>query len=89
MTQKPDNPQVTDRRPIHCSFCGKSAQEVSKLIAGPTAFICDECTALCAAIVCASSVQNQGQFFVSFLDNLPTQIANMKNNTYKTEATHD
>jgi len=89
MTQKPDNPLALDKRPIYCSFCGKSAQEVSKLIAGPTVFICDECTALCAAIVCASSVQNQGQFFVSFLDNLPTQISKMKNNAYTTEAIND
>ena len=28
---------------LYCSFCGKSQREVRKLIAGPTAFICDEC----------------------------------------------
>jgi ATP-dependent protease Clp ATPase subunit len=32
---------------LYCSFCGKSQHEVRKLIAGPTAFICDECVALC------------------------------------------
>jgi len=37
--------------PIDCSFCGKSAQEVTKLIAGPSVFICDECIALCNDIV--------------------------------------
>ncbi|MBI4389435.1 MAG: hypothetical protein HY580_04585, partial [Nitrospinae bacterium] len=26
-----------------CSFCGKSQEEVKKLIAGPTVYICDEC----------------------------------------------
>jgi len=26
-----------------CSFCGKSQDEVRKLIAGPTVYICDEC----------------------------------------------
>jgi len=35
----------------HCSFCGKSQDEVRKLIAGPTVFICDECIALCNDIV--------------------------------------
>lgn len=28
---------------MNCSFCGKSADEVKKLIAGPSVYICDEC----------------------------------------------
>lgn len=35
---------------LYCSFCGKSQHEVRKLIAGPTVFICDECTDLCFEI---------------------------------------
>lgn len=35
----------------HCSFCGKSQDEVEKLIAGPDVFICDECIQLCTEIV--------------------------------------
>jgi ATP-dependent Clp protease ATP-binding subunit ClpX len=34
-----------------CSFCGKSQDEVKKLIAGPTVFICDECIELCNEIM--------------------------------------
>jgi ATP-dependent Clp protease ATP-binding subunit ClpX len=34
-------------RLLYCSFCGKSQQEVKKLIAGPNVFVCDECSALC------------------------------------------
>jgi len=34
-----------------CSFCGKSQDEVKKLIAGPTVFICDECIDLCNEIM--------------------------------------
>ena len=30
-----------------CSFCGKSQEEVKKLIAGPSVYICDECIELC------------------------------------------
>ncbi len=30
-----------------CSFCGKGHEQVAKLIAGPSVFICDECVALC------------------------------------------
>jgi ATP-dependent Clp protease ATP-binding subunit ClpX len=35
-----------DEKNLHCSFCGKSQHEVKKLIAGPTAFICNECIEL-------------------------------------------
>ena len=41
-----DKPQVPC-----CSFCGKSADEVRKLIAGPGVNICDECVGLCVQIV--------------------------------------
>ena len=34
-----------------CSFCGKNQEEVSKLIAGPNVYICDECVDLCNEIV--------------------------------------
>ena len=28
---------------LYCSFCGKSQNEVRKLIAGPSVYVCDEC----------------------------------------------
>ena len=34
-----------------CSFCGKSQEEVKKLIAGPSVYICDECIQLCTEII--------------------------------------
>ena len=36
---------------LFCSFCGKNQNEVLKLVAGPTAYICDECIELCRCIV--------------------------------------
>src|SRR3981189_162238 len=36
---------------LKCSFCGKSQNDVSKLIAGPTVYICDECIELCNDII--------------------------------------
>ena len=39
------------KKPLHCTFCGKSQHEVRKLIAGPTVFICDECVELCMDII--------------------------------------
>jgi hypothetical protein len=36
---------------LRCSFCNKSQNDVRKLIAGPTVFICDECVAVCNDIL--------------------------------------
>ena len=36
---------------VTCSFCGKTQDEVKKLIAGPTVYICNECIDLCNEIV--------------------------------------
>lgn len=36
---------------LHCSFCGKSQEEVLKLIAGPGVYICNECVHLCNLIL--------------------------------------
>lgn len=36
---------------LYCSFCGKSQNEVRKLIAGPSVYICDECVDLCNQII--------------------------------------
>ncbi len=38
-------------RILNCSFCGKSQEDVRKLIAGPSVYICDECVSLCGEIV--------------------------------------
>lgn len=35
----------------YCSFCGKSQDEVNKIIAGPDVYICDECVELCKSII--------------------------------------
>ena len=48
MTKKhSDNEDTT----CYCSFCGKSQEDVAKLIAGPAVYICDECIELCNEIV--------------------------------------
>ncbi|MDY6821038.1 MAG: ATP-dependent Clp protease ATP-binding subunit ClpX [Deferribacterota bacterium] len=36
---------------LYCSFCGKTQEEVKKLIAGPNVYICDECIELCNEIL--------------------------------------
>ena len=37
--------------PYRCSFCGKSQEQVRKLIAGQGVYICDECINLCQEII--------------------------------------
>ena len=37
--------------PLRCSFCGKTQDEVKKIIAGPGVYICDECIELCNDIM--------------------------------------
>ena len=39
------------RKQLACSFCGKSAAEVSKLVAGPRVYICDACVAIASRII--------------------------------------
>ncbi len=40
-----------DKGQLKCSFCGKSQEQVRKLIAGPGVYICDECIELCNEII--------------------------------------
>ncbi len=40
-----------DGKLLYCSFCGKSQNEVRKLIAGPSVYVCDECVELCNDII--------------------------------------
>lgn len=37
--------------PVRCSFCGKAASEVDKLVAGPGVHICDECIGLANSVI--------------------------------------
>ena len=40
-----------DEKQLKCSFCGKSQDQVKRLIAGPNVYICDECIELCQEII--------------------------------------
>ncbi|MGL6173358.1 MAG: ATP-dependent Clp protease ATP-binding subunit ClpX [Cellulosilyticaceae bacterium] len=40
-----------DSKQLRCSFCGKSQEQVRRLIAGPQVYICDECIELCSEII--------------------------------------
>jgi ATP-dependent Clp protease ATP-binding subunit ClpX len=44
-----------------CSFCGKNQEEVKKLIAGPSVYICDECIGLCNEIIAEEYEKEEAQ----------------------------
>lgn len=50
-----------------CSFCAKSQEEVKKLIAGPTVYICDECIELCNEIMVEEWTQEKSEDFKHLL----------------------
>jgi hypothetical protein len=56
---------------LQCSFCGKSEHDVRKLVAGPHAFICDECVELSMAIV----REENGSFYLRSPDEYRTLAA--------------
>ncbi len=47
-----------DRKQLRCSFCGKTQDQVRKLIAGPDGYICDECVEICSEMI-ADEFENE------------------------------
>ncbi len=58
-----------DDRNIRCSFCGKSQNQVARLIAGRNVMICNECVQLCSTILRDEMTDDEGRFHMS--DSLP------------------
>ena len=46
-----DTTGTKEEKLLFCSFCGKNQNEVRKLIAGPSVYICNECIDLCNDII--------------------------------------
>ncbi|MGH4140637.1 ATP-dependent Clp protease ATP-binding subunit ClpX [Clostridium sp.] len=44
-------PKYDEKKQLKCSFCGKTQDQVRRLIAGPGVYICDECIELCSEII--------------------------------------
>jgi len=40
-----------EKKQLKCSFCGKTQEQVKRLVAGPGVYICDECIELCSEII--------------------------------------
>jgi ATP-dependent Clp protease ATP-binding subunit ClpX len=43
--------KIDEKKQLKCSFCGKTQDQVRRLIAGPGVYICDECIDLCSEII--------------------------------------
>jgi len=43
--------KIDDSKKLKCSFCGKTQDQVKRLVAGPNVYICDECIELCNEII--------------------------------------
>ncbi|MEZ0535629.1 ATP-dependent Clp protease ATP-binding subunit ClpX [Caldicellulosiruptoraceae bacterium PP1] len=59
-----------EKKILRCSFCGKSQDEVRRLIAGPGVYICDECVELCSEII--SEEFEEEDIYNSSNEKLPT-----------------
>ena len=63
--------ESSDNNNLTCSFCGKNQEDVKKLIAGPSVYICDECVDLCIDIIDEEVKSDDSE---SPLKNLPSPI---------------
>lgn len=58
-----------EEKRIECSFCGKSQDEVQRLIAGPNVYICNECIRLCTEII-----DEEDEILEKVFDEMPKPV---------------
>ncbi|MEA4955139.1 MAG: ATP-dependent Clp protease ATP-binding subunit ClpX [Pseudoflavonifractor sp.] len=64
-------PKNDEHKSIRCSFCGKHQEQVARIIAGPGAYICNECVHLCMSIL--DDAEDQAEpFSPEIPDAIPT-----------------
>ena len=56
---------------VRCSFCGKSQENVKKIVAGPGVYICDECVDLCTSII-ESELYEDEEYGYTLNEKIPT-----------------
>ena len=58
---------------VRCSFCGKSQDNVKKIVAGPGVYICDECVDLCTSIIQAEEYEDEEVgYTLNEIDRIPS-----------------
>ena len=56
---------------VRCSFCGKTQENVKKIVAGPGVYICDECVDLCSSIIEAEMYEDE-EVGYTLTENIPS-----------------
>ena len=63
-----------EKRPVRCSFCGKSQETVKRIIAGPGVYICNECIDLCSSIIGDNDLSDTQANEPTLLDKVPSPV---------------
>ena len=63
-----------DKKDVRCSFCGRTQEEVRRLIAGPNAYICNECVGICADLIEGEDEEDSSAERFSLEGELPTPV---------------
>ena len=63
---------ANDKREVRCSFCGRTQEEVKRIIAGPNAYICNECISICADLLEEEGVAESFAAQFELDEELPT-----------------
>ena len=58
-------------RSVRCSFCGKTQDEVNKIVAGPGVYICNECVDLCNSIIDSEEYEEE-RYTLEGLEKIPS-----------------
>ena len=65
-------PKNDKTKSIRCSFCGKTQENVKKIIAGPGVYICDECIQVCGSILEDEYYEEDGPEYETLGGQIPT-----------------
>ena len=57
---------------VKCSFCGKTQENVKRLVAGPGVYICDECVELCTSIIENEILEDEENYVLNEMENIPS-----------------
>ncbi len=63
---------MANNKNIRCSFCGKSQENVHRIVAGPGVYICDECIKVCENVLESDEVEGETSYTLNEDRELPT-----------------
>lgn len=72
-----------------CSYCGKGRREASKLISGPSVYICDQCVWLCVHVLVEESMKDRIDKLTGDLEAANAKIAELSDKDSDVSAKQD